>query len=502
MKRIKLLFCILLSFTSSPIWAKTEFEKLLEKNENYKGMVDKYDQSSQSKNSTTTEVLKDVKQLEANLDKYLEEKKAPAIPSSAELQSQAQIDMEHCSTCQNYLNLSGDINKILSRMDPAKDLPLANTTALQLNNLKFLYYAVKSDMFDGVTSCKKYGNSSTKETKFPGTFKLLAEEAFDLPNVHEVQYIPEGGKEVIYLYRGVGSDSNKVYEVHMMANGKGYISLYHYNPSSAEKLAQDEYETYKKIRELTKKSPKELPKEDNYIDVTPDFKTRDAVILTDVEFLNAGSKTELSEDLVLGTKSTLSYNQQETELNFADSKGESWIKVNAKNKTEGKSDFVTVVPMSLSLDEKSKLNLNTTLKSEVGIVHKDKAISNAHAVNMNLTDHDNKYLEVEVYEKPADEYRKISFSNKYSLGNSNSVGMNYSKDTDGKREYSIANHTNLGDYGTLKTEFGESSSNRKFISAQQEVAIGKTSTLSIGVRTEDGKTGRDTSANLVFQSRF
>lgn len=504
--------------------AETEFEKLLEKNDKYKDIVTKYESHASDKTNQ-----QDFKTVETALDLYIEEKKQPKVQSSAELQKEAEMDMESCSSCQNYLNLNGDINKVLSKMNLGSDVEAANTATLQLNHLKFLYYTVKYDQTEGNVICNKYGNFDKIKKSFKGDFKLMAEEVFDLPNVNEVQYIPENGKEMVYLYRGVGSDSNKVYEVHMLPNGKGLIRFYNYTPSSAERLAIDaERHAMEDAQALDRLiNPKKETPKDNFIDLGFDLKTRDKAIPTDVEVLHAGTKSELSSDLVLGTKTKLSFNEQTTEVSLADKSGDAYFVVNAKNKTEGKSEFVTLVPMSVNIDEKSKLNLNASVKSEVGIIHEDGKVNTAQTYNMNLTDHNNKYIEVELYQKPEDDFSKVSLSNKYSLGkdssigmnvsqdnlgnrtfgvgqnysygDSNSIGTNFTQDSSGKRTFSVGQNTNLGDYGKLKTEFGGDTEGKHFVSLQHEVAIGKASTLSIGARAEDGK---QYSAMFQFKSRF
>jgi len=476
--------------------AETEFEKLLEKNENYKNLVDKYESHVTDDKNTS----KGFDQLGSAVDSYIKERTQPKVPSHAELQAEAEMDMANCSTCQGYLNLSGDINKVLSKMEIGRsDIPTFNESKLQLNHLKYLYYVVKYDQTEGSTRCNKYGNLEkiNSEFKGAGSYKLMAEEVFDLPNVNEVQYITENESEIIYLYRGVGSDSNKVFEVHIRPDGKGLIRYYDYTPSSAERKALQDAETLKRIVSLTEKK-QEAPK-DNFIDLGADLKTRDKFIPTDLEVVKAGTKTEISDELVLGTKTKVSFNEQVTELNLANNSGENYFIINAKNKTEGKSEFVTILPMTVNIDKDSKLNLNGSLKQEVGIVHGEGVTDRAQTVNLNLTDHNHKYIEVEFYQKPTTDYSKVTLSNKYSLGDNNSIGMNFSQDNDGKRSYSVGQNTNLGDYGTLKTEFGSATSGKRFVSLEHEVAIGKASTLSIGARAEDGN---QYSTMLQFKSRF
>lgn len=478
---------------------QTEFEKLLEKNKTYRAVIENI-----SSGQTDPDLKEGLSKTKSALDAYLEEKKNPKQPAHAELVAQSEMDMKGCETCQNYLNLSGEVNQILKKMnfeEESRDVNTTNTLQLELNKLSFLYYVVKHDNGNGGIYCAKYGNiQNTQANLFPGTFKLLAEEAFDLPNVNEVQYIPEGGKEVVYLYRGAGSDRNKVYEVHIRPDGKALIKYFSYTPSSAEKLFTEKNTAIDKIlSKLPALEDKERKKGDDYLDIGVEIKTRDTIIPTDLEVVNAGKKVNLADDLIISTKTKLSFNEQETDVALANSKGEAFFKVNAKNKTEGKTEFITVIPMSLSLDEETKLALGASVKAEVGIDRETKTIDQNRTINLNLTDHNHKYLDIELYQRPGDRYTKVSASNNYNLGAVGNVGMNYTQDSSGARTYSLSKNTNLGDYGTLKTEFGGGNQTKHFVALQHEVALSKTSTLSIGARADDGK---QYSTTFQFRTRF
>lgn len=493
------IFCFALSFfflSLTANTAETEFEKLLEKNPAYKAVI------KQIETPTSDPVQKkEYDKLNDAIDKYIEEKKNPKQAAKLDLVDQARLDMKDCQTCENYLNLSGDVNKILSRLKVDDDVISSNEKILQLNKLQYLYYVVKHENGQGGIHCQKYGKlNNIYQQKFDGSFAIKAEELLDIPNINEVQYIPQGGKEVVYLYRGTGELENKIVEVHILEDKTAFIRYYEYTPSSAELLFKTNVNSKveKALGELIKPETAKT-KGDNYLEMGLDLKTRDKVIPTDVEVLKAQTKTDLSENLVLGTKTNLAFNEQKTEVSLSDKKGDDWLKVKAKIKTDGKSEFVTVVPMSLSIDESSKLKLGGSVKSEVNLVKGTGVADQSHTVNMGLTDHNNKYLDIEVYQKPRDKYQKVSISNNTKLGDAGDVSLSYSQDSNGAKTYAIGKNSNLGSYGTLKTEFGSASDNKKFISAQHEVAIGKTSTLSIGAKVGEGK---QVTTMFQFQSKF
>ena len=478
-----------------PLASASEFEKLLEKNKSYKTLIDKV-----KDNSPTVQSKEEMAKINQAIDAYLDEKNNPKIPSKTELVRQAELDMKSCPTCQSYMNLSANVNEILAKLDKGKNVADANKLSLELNHLNFLYYVVKFDNPIGGISCNKYGNiSRIQESKFPGSFNLMAEEVFDLPNVNEVQYIPEGGKEVVYLYRGVGSDNNRVFEVHLLPEGKAFIREYEYTPSSAERESELASNNLRTLLTKIKKPAEEPSKPDNYIDIGVKLHTRDTVIPTDLEVVKAQTKTEIAPDLVLGTKTLMSFNEQSTEVSVSNKEGEAWLQVNAKNKTEGKHELVTIIPLTINVDKESKLNLSGSLKTELGVTRETGLMESAKTINMGLTDHNHKYIEVEVYQRTNDNYSKVSLNNNLKLGEKDSINLTYSQDNLGVKSYTIGKDTSLGNFGHLKTEFGSGTNTKKFINIQHEVAIGKASTLSIGARVEDG---RQVNTMFQFKSKF
>lgn len=489
---------ILIIFIPLTLWGaeKTEFEKFLEKNSTYKSLTEKLESAP----AADPHVKEGFNTVHRALELYIEEKRNPAQPSKAELLKEAQVDMQGCPTCQSYLNLSGDINKILKKMDKGTDIGAANEATLQLNHLNFLYYVVKYENSNGGVQCNKYGNfEKINNSRFGGSFQLVAEELFDLPNVNEVQYIPQNGKEVVYLYRGTGAHKNSIIEVHILPDGKALLKYYDYTPSSAERLTQKNNSPLDAALTTILKPKEEKPKGDNFIQLGLDVKTKDIIVPTDLEVMKAQSKTDLTSDLVLGTKTNLSFNEQKTEVVLSNKAGEPWIQVNAAHKTEGRGEFTTILPLSMELHSDSQLGIKGNVKSEVGLKIATREIEQAHTVNLGLTDHNHKYINFEVYHKPEENYSKVTVSNNYNLGALGDIGMNYSQDSKGDRKYSIGKNTNLGNFGTLKTEFGSGSSSKPFIALQHEVAIGKSSTLSIGAKAESGA---QVTTMFQFKSKF
>ena len=162
--------------------------------------------------------------------------------------------------------------------------------------------------------------------------------------------------------------------------------------------------------------------------------------------------------------------------------------------------------MSVDIDADSKLKVDASVKNETVIPASDKTdgkISNAQTYNMALTDHSNKYVDLELYQRPIDKYSKVSVGNEFNNDVIGTVTTKFSTDTDGAKAYSVGKKTDFGDYGKLTTSFGSATTSagerNRFIDLQHEVAIGKSSSLAITARASDDRTY---TTMLQFKSRF
>lgn len=479
----------------------SQFENLLERNENYKGMVEKFDS-----HVSTGQTAEGFSKFNQALDKYIADKEA-GVTGESELLSTALIDESECQTCDTHLNLSKDVSKIIAKLKKGDDVTTNNQIGLELNNLNFMYYVIRWETADGKIQCGKFGNIDATTKKYEGDYKFMREELVGLPNVENIQYMPADGQEVVYLYRGSGSQRNTLVEVRMLPDGTAKIRYFAYKPSASElkleRIANDRstVELLRKIKPKAKGEP-----EGTYVDIVPSVKFRDGAVPTDVEVLKAKTQTSLTENLNFETKTKFSYNEQSTELSLKNDKGSDWVKVNATNYTAGTKQIVTVVPMSVDIDADSKLKVDASVKNETVIPATDKTdgkISNAQTYNMALTDHSNKYVDLELYQRPIDKYSKVSVGSEFNNDVIGTVTTKFSTDTDGAKAYSVGKKTDFGDYGKLTTSFGSATTSagerNRFMDLQHEVAIGKSSSLAITARASDDRTY---TTMLQFKSRF
>lgn len=509
MKWSFLFFLIATAMPASALRAQdSQFEKLLKKNEAYKNVVEKFD-SQVGAVSTNQDMTK----LNSAIDAYIAEKESGNKSNRLDLVDSAMIDQSDCSTCPSYLGLSDDVSKVLAKLKKADDVSLANQIGLGLNNLKFLYYTVKYELVDGSIDCRKFGNIHHVSHSLEGSLTVKSENLIDIPNMESVQYIPEGGKEVIYLYRGSGAQRNTLVEVHMLPNNKAIIRYFNYRPSAAEILLEKEMQKSNLAVDLIKKlkaKPEKTPEpEGPYLDISPSLKMRDGVVPTDIELVRAKAKAEIAEGLNLQTKTAISYNQQVAEVALTGSEGKDWVKVNATNNTLGTKEIVTVIPMTVTIDESAKLNLNGNVKNETLIAPKasddpksDLKATNAQTVSLSLTDHNSKYLELELYQRQADKYSKVSASSELKSDALGKVTAKFSTDSAGERAFSLGKVTDMGGYGKLTTEFGgtqTSNGQKSFVALQHEVELSKSSSLAVTAKTNSD---RQVTTMFQFKAKF
>lgn len=505
---LSLLFC---AFTAK---AETAFEGVLKKNQDYKEITEKLEEKEWFNKGAE------------KVGEYLNERKKEKVLTAneqAELYYQGNVPDKPCVHCPTYLNLVREVNKVVAKTSDSKESVTSyNKRMIELNKLKFLYYATREVSESGIEGCQKWNNHDyLNKVKLEGNTKLLAEEVLHMPNVTSVQYMPQGNeKDVFYYYRGEGMQSNVVIEVKMSKNGEARIRYYRYE-------AKGEFDPNRDLPDLgsaplTAKED-DKPKEGNYFDMKMDVKTKKLVLPTDVEIAEAGTSTEITENLRLKSKTSLAFNNQITSMSLAKSTGEDWLKVEAQNKTQGETAFATTIPVEIKLNKESDLTLGGGLKHQMvrdfNKVNSD--FENTNTVALGLTDHNHEYLNAEIISKE-DGLRNVALSSKYSLGDHGNISGRYEFDNDGSRKYTIGNETRygeqnsitgkyefdnkgnkaysvgnktyMGNYGTLTTSFGVTDERKQFIELGHEKKISDSASMVLSV-----KSGRDQETTLMYQ---
>lgn len=505
-------------FIVKSLHAETAFEKVLNKNQDYKDITGKLE--SQEWFNKGTEKVGEF------IEKKRNEKPLTAN-EQAELYYQGNVSDKPCVHCPQYLNLVREVNKVVAKTkESGESVQSFNDRMIELNKLKFLYFATREVNESGEEKCQKWNSyDPLQKVELGGNTKLIAEEVLHMPNVTSVQYMPQGNEQdVYYYYRGEGAQRDVIIEVKMTKSGEGRVRYFKYHPENdfvAERDLPDLGNSSSSNSFFAKKE--EAPKDDNYFDLKMDVKTRKLVLPTDVEIAEAGTTTELNENLKLKSKTNLAFNTQGTSMSLANSTGEDWIRVEAKNKTQGDTSFATTIPVEFNLNKESKLKLGGALSREMvrDFNKPNTSFDNTNTVKLGLTDHNHEYLNAEVISKE-EGLRNVALSSKYSLGDVGNVSGKYEFDNEGSkkytignetrygddssitgkyefdnkgnRAYSVGNKTNMGNYGTLTTSYGVTQERKQFIEFGHEKKISDNASMVLSV-----KTGRDQETTVMYQ---
>ncbi len=512
-------FLILLSIASTAVFgADTAFESVLKKNQDYKEITEKLEGQEWFNKGTE------------KVGEYLEKRKNEkplTATQEAELYYEGSVSDRPCSHCPVYLNLVREVNKVVAKTkDNKESVANYNNRMIELNKLKFLYFATREVTESGVDRCQKWNSHDPlNSVELQGNTKLIAEEVLHMPNVTSAQYMPQGNEEdIYYYYRGEGAQSNVIIEVKMSKNGVGRVRYYNY----ANKIDFDPHTELPDLGSIAdtangQSGSSNKDRDGNYLDFKMDVKTKKLVLPTDVEFLEAGTKTELNENLMLKSNTDLGFNNQKTSMSLARNTGEDWLRVEAKNKTMGDTSFAAVIPVEFKLNKESDLKLGGGLKREVvrDFNKSESEFANTNTVNLGLTDKNHEYLNAEMIAKE-EGLRTVALSSKYSLGESSKVSGKYKFNSEGKRDYavggetqygednsltgkyefdnqgnkaySIGNKTNMGRYGSLTTSYGVTGERKQFVEIGHEKKISDSASMVLSL-----KTGRDQETTVMYQ---
>ncbi|MCK6595707.1 MAG: hypothetical protein L6Q33_10930 [Bacteriovoracaceae bacterium] len=519
MYKLFLFLCIVLFLPMNFVQAQSAFENVLNRNQDYKEITEKLE-SKEWFNKGTEKV-----------GEFLEKRKNEKPLSAneqAELYYQGNVSDKPCVHCPQYLNLVREVNKVVAKTkDSGESVEAYNNRMIELNKLKFLYFATREVNESGTESCQKWNSyDPLNKVELGGNTKLIAEEVLHMPNVTSIQYMPQGNEQdIYYYYRGEGAQKDVIIEVKMTKNGEGRVRYFKYTP-------EDEFVASRDLPDLgtppVNSNNESVAKDDNYFDLKMDVKTRKLVLPTDVEFAEAGTTTELNENLKLKSKTNLAFNTQNTSMSLANSTGDDWLRVEAKNKTQGDTSFATTIPVEFNLNKESNLKLGGALSREM-VRDFNKSASkfdNTNTVKLGLTDHNHEYLNAEVISKE-EGMRNVALSSKYSLGEASNVSGKYEFDSEGSkkytignetrygddssitgkyefdnkgnRAYSVGNKTNMGNYGTLTTSYGVTQERKQFIEFGHEKKISDSASMVLSVKT--GK-DQETTVMYQFQAKF
>lgn len=363
-----------------------------------------------------------------------------------------------CIHCPSHFKLAGDVNKIIEKMptspkDSAIDKELV---PIKLNKLKFLYYVSQINSSSNETRCENHllrnGEESVKDMK--GTFKLAYEDILPYSDVVELQlYTPES-EEVVYYYRGEGSQSNVFIEAVLRPHGKATFRYFYYTPPEV-KVETVAVEADKKDKDNSNSALVDFLKSDSFR-----YEHR-GIIPKNLHLLEVETQHTFYENYTLKTSNDLSVLGNNFNLSLKDSKNNKDIataEVKIKS-ASSKIEYRANVPYEIGYYKETKVKTNTTIDN------------NGESVKLTLTDYDVDWFNVEA--------RRDSQT--------------------GKETFYMEKVTTLAPKETLSTSYGVDNRGSQYLALQHKQTLAGNATMVIDVRHD---IGGETSLMYQFQKKF
>lgn len=245
-------------------------------------------------------------------DEALEIQKNQTATERAEFYYEIAVDSKACSHCPEYVSLIREVNNIVEKMDPPKDVTLANKQLVEIDRLKFMYFE-KVASLNGNETCSIF--DATDPTLLRGVDRdkltLVAEELVSLPQIASIQYYPQPPqKEIRYFYRGEGLQSHILIEVIVKEDKSAVIRYHHYNPYNLPNIG---------------------------------------IKISDNKF-NEFEMDSRVGGINVKTDAVLNISEQTAHATL---KGDSkeWVKIEAKHQSKDRASIKTIIPLEVSLPD-------------------------------------------------------------------------------------------------------------------------------------------------------
>lgn len=391
---------------------------------------------------------------------------------------------DSCRHCPKHLLLTEQINKALEKMSKDPKTHLGNEIPVKINKLKFMYYEQAIENKNGQRDCLRFMDLTPdlRPTKFDGQFKLLAEDVLRFNSVTDIQYMNPQLDELVYYYRGEGSEKNLVVQAILTKEG-GRFRYFRYTPTEGENnpynlpdldqryVNTDEPDS--KAQALDKgnldnilmdsgKSTKTgvqtdlIGSESLGIKFKAEVEKRNKFIPKDVHFVEAKMNQEGPGGIKIKATSDFSLKGNKANVALTSAGGSELMLIDLDTKLTGQTNHRVTVPYSIRVLEESKLSVKGKLQHE----------TDAQIVSMSITDQSGEYIR--------SEYRK-----------NNSTGAD---------SYVLAKDVQMGPKEILSVQYIKGEDNKKYASVKHVKSIRDNITLVLDVRVD-----QDRKASLYYQ---
>jgi hypothetical protein len=372
------------------------------------------------------------------------------------------INAKSCGHCPVHLLLAEQINDVVETM--AKDPKAPAELPVKINRLKFLYYTVAMKEINGKKDCKRYMDYTPdlKPTRFDGQFRLMAEDVLSFSKVNSFQYINPEMEEVIYYYRGEGSEKNIVVQAIMNKEG-GKFRYYRYTPTAAETnpynlpdmSSVDAPEKAQStgneaLSSSTAAAPGTPAKSTDGLDIKfkADVKMQNKIIPKNVYFVAATFEQEIVEGLKVKATSDTSLKGNSAVMFLKAPDGSDLGQINLDTKISGETNYKVTVPYSVRVLDEAKVS------------GKIEAQNNGQVVTMSVGDKAMEYVR--------SEYRRNTLT--------------------GQSSYLLAKDIQINTSQSLSLLAGSGEDKIKYASVKHIQNVNKNITLVLDVRVDQNKT--------------
>ena len=406
---------------------------------------------------------------------------------------EAFLDHKSCRDCPEHLELASQMIEILKQIQS----PDNSLRPLEQARLDFLFYTVKHE--NRQQPCQRIASIENFHTRFaPNELSIVSDQILDIPNLSEVVIAPYQDKQVVYTFRGTGAQRDYLMEMIVDPNGEARLRTYRYKSTRQQQLEKLP-ELISSFESSNSSADKPLRFENDLFVVG--VQTKSESLKSDESSLLANaSRTNLSREIEdLHKKDSPS--DGATQVSIGEHQGRQWMILSAQSSEDLSShELVTAAPMSIVLDQKSNLRINTTLKNELQLARTQEtmALDHAQGATLDLSNDQHRFVGVEVYQRESDRYNRLAVFNNFEVSPGSSVGSRFESDNQGNQVLSLTNTTQFGENSRLQIEGGEKNS-EVFMTVRSEHRLTQNSSFSIGAANSES---RKNEFVLQFKAKF
>ncbi len=361
-----------------------------------------------------------------------------------------------CSLCPSHLKLTSSINKVLDKMKKNSDVASNEEVPININRLKFLFYTVKTRQEDGSIKCERFRDMTPdlKPTRFEGDMKLMAEDVLKFDGISNVQIMDPKKEEVVYYYRGEGTQKNIIVQAVMDKEG-GKFRYYYYRPTEKEKnpynlpsLGEEEegLVTHKKSKPKAIEAPVGLlpaSKDKMNFSFDPVVERRQRMIPKNIHLAQGELSQEVTDGVRVNANTNLSVAKGNVAtLNLANDKGEKYVELYVRTNMSGSTSHKVTIPYEVRLNKEEAAD-SYALRGSV------EDNSDARVATLSLVDKYKSYVTTEIRRDKETDKTSMSVGKTFDMGKAEIASVSVGRDGDHAKYVAFQHKKSIRDNVTM-----------------------------------------------------